>query len=142
MGNFNCGGVGQICCAGLNGTGFCTGSSAYCLNAMCVHCGATGEHCCNGESCSNGGCCTPVNNVYTCVAPNALCSNGMMCSNASCGNCGGIGQQCCVGGVCTQQNTACGALNTCVACGGQAERCCAPNNFCDEGRACLNLTCQ
>jgi hypothetical protein len=143
-GMVSCGALNIQCCPLPNGGGFCTAASAYCLGGTCLHCGNTAEHCCEGESCSNGGCCAPVNNVYTCVAPNLLCPNGMTCGGPSCGNCGAIGQPCCQGAVCTQEDTVCsgGGANTCIACGGQGQRCCAPDNFCAEGRTCTNGTCQ
>jgi hypothetical protein len=142
----SCGGQGQACCPNptVGQAPVCTAPTTYCINNVCQHCGAPGEHCCNGNQCANG-CCAIVNNQYTCIADNKACFGTTQCTGAtsSCSGCGGLGQACCVNGTvtfCSQADTRCNA-STCESCGGLGQGCCPPNNFCAAGRSCNAGTC-
>ena len=137
---------------GIVGTGGMGGSSAdggigADVNATPV-CGQLGTLCCDGNSCTGGGCCV----LGICMAQGSTCATlGGVCSAGSCGNCGSPGQSCCganpATGVCTSSGTICSA-GTCTTCGELGKRCCAsasggagtcngPNATCSGDNLCV-----
>ena len=87
-------------------------------------CGRPGFSCCQGNECSEGGCCV----LGMCAAPGAICGSlGGVCSSGTCGTCGGAGLNCCSAGAtstCTAANTGC-VNGICAVCGGEGLPCCA-----------------
>jgi hypothetical protein len=111
----------------------------------CTQCGGSGQPCCDGNNCSNGGCCIQAVVGSTCVAAQAMCP-GMQgaCSAGGCqgGACGKTGEPCCVGDVCTAPLTTCRTMQ-CAACGGAGQPCCPEfgrggggGGYCTTGLAC------
>jgi hypothetical protein len=114
----DCGGIGQMCCAGR-----CTAPGAGCQPTWqgggCVVCGAAGQACCPGQP---G---TPA----ICTEPGMGCGAGDICAP-----CGAEGLACCDGVNDCPGGTACGAERTCERCGGLGQICCAGG--CGQGAAC------
>jgi hypothetical protein len=115
------GGLGQPCATGMVADGLtygpdgsasciygpwsgCTDTRAQCVDGACVHCGLSGEPCCD-EGCGL----------------HAYCDANYRCSAA----CGAAGQPCCQGPL---QEPACDGTNACLSFGGAAT--CVPGSSC------------
>jgi hypothetical protein len=90
-GSMGCGNEGDPCCVG----GTCNDASLFCSGGFplgggsCVHCGATGEHCCGSATGTLG-----------------HCDTGNVCTSSNfCQACGGAGERCCPGGSCRDGRT-------------------------------------
>ncbi len=126
------------------------------------NCGASGQACCPGSTCSNGGCCVAVGGGdLECVAQGDSCGSrvGGVCTAGGCasegGICGTAGGECCLrsSGIGSGGTSFCGAGNltcaradgstTCMACGGLGEPCCGitDNRTCTAANtACVGAT--
>jgi len=136
----------------VGGTCYASGENTpteVCVAGAQVACGATGDACCQNNTCA-GGCCvdgTCRANAATCGPTLGACNGGT--GGCATGPCGGNGQNCCVGnpgGVgtaanfCTGSGLACipGTVpNKCGTCGGTGQPCC-DGNICTGGGCCDN----
>jgi hypothetical protein len=126
----------------------CCDSTETCCSGKCVNsksdsvnCGACGNVCTNGKTCSNG--------VCSCRSGYKLCGNDCVDLSFDAHNCGACGRTCasgrCCGGKCCAAEFCCG--DTCGGtlcndgtCCPKGESCCAGGGCCPEGQPCCNTT--
>lgn len=157
-----CGFSGQACCT-EGGTpcddGCCDPSTKLCVSidepcsggtqclatgtgaaGACTACGAPGQSCCPGDSCTSG-CCDYDATPAVCVAAGSMCAalgtDSEVCppEGGSCTFCGDVDSVCCPGSTCPSSTSGftlmCDATNTCQECGGDGDACC-PGDTCSE----------
>jgi hypothetical protein len=155
-----CGKTGQACCnIGIDCSDpntVCGPPDAHNDIRYCAHCGGPGELCCDGNSCTNNGCCvygyssTLLAAASTCVpigndcgiGTASVCGGGASPMYGSCGGtCGLDFQPCCHNtagpyfnyDVCTAPHTYCDtsmpAALTCKLCGLAGLPCCGANSL-------------
>lgn len=104
---------------------------------VCADCGQPGQVCCDLGTCGAGGCC--INNI--CTGDGSTCPTlGGACTDGSCGGgtCGAAGQPCCAG-ECTAGAVTC-VNGACATCGGPGEPCCQDRG-CGPDLVCDNGAC-
>ena len=133
----NCGGTGQLCCAG-NLHAPC-GNYRYCdATNHCTRCNATAEGPSHSE-CACGRvsqqCCQTPDGTPFCEA-----TSGAKCgADMTCFSCGKLGEECCNGGLCGD-STVCGSDGKCKECGHANEACCS-GKTCDSTSTCDGAKC-